>query len=117
MDTLIRATCDDCGDVELGTGDLLVRLCQDTDSGTYVFRCPRCDLAVVREADRPTVELLVSSGVEVELWSLPAELSERHPSGEPWCHDDLIDFHELLGRDDWFDRLVAACRRDEHRCP
>lgn len=117
MATLIRATCDDCGDVELGTGDLLVRLCQDTDSGTYVFRCPRCDLAVVREADRPIVELLVSSGVQMELWSLPSELGEWHPTGKPWSHDDLIDFHELLDRRDWFDRLLAAPQRGERQCP
>ena len=62
MATLIRATCGECGDVELGTRDLLVRLCEDTESGSYVFRCPNC-APVVRPADRSTIDLLVVVGL------------------------------------------------------
>ena len=76
MATLIRATCSDCGDVELGTRDLVVRLCEDTESGTYVFRCPDCTHPSSDAADRPTIDLLVSSGCRLELWSIPAELVE-----------------------------------------
>ena len=28
--------------------------------------------------------------------------------GFPLTHDDLLEFHELLRRDDWFQRLAAA---------
>jgi len=108
MSTLIRATCSDCGDVELGTHDLVVRLCEETESGTYVFRCPRCDVPVVRDADRPTIDLLVSSGCRLELWNTPAELIEPRPSGAPFTHDDLIDFHDLLGGPEWFGALLGA---------
>jgi hypothetical protein len=111
MATMIRATCTDCGDVELGIRDLVVRLCEDTESGTYVFRCPRCSNPVVRSADRPTIDLLVSSGVRLELWTLPAELIEPRPIAPPLSHDDLLDFHELLTRKTWFDELLAAHRR------
>jgi hypothetical protein len=111
MATLIRATCNDCGDVELGTRDLVVRLCEDTESGTYVFRCPECTRPVVRDADRPTIDLLVSSGVRLELWTLPSELVEPRPLGPPLSHDDLLDFHELLSRKTWFNDLLAAHRR------
>lgn len=111
MATLIRATCTDCGDIELGTRDLLVRLCEETDSGTYVFRCPQCDTPVVRHADRPTIDLLVSSGCRLEVWNRPAELAEERPVGAPFTHDDLIDFHELLGGERWFDELLAVHRR------
>jgi hypothetical protein len=111
MATLIRATCGDCGDVELGTRDLLVRLCEDTESGTYVFRCPRCEHPVVRPADRPTIDLLVSSGCRLEVWSTPAELVEARPAGMPITHDDLIDFHEALHSRYWFDHLLAVHRR------
>ena len=111
MATLIRATCSDCGDVELGTRDLTVRLCEETESGSYVFRCPRCDTPVVRDADRPTIDLLVSSGVRLEVWSLPSELIEPRPLGPPLSHDDLLDFHELLSRKTWFNDLLAAHRR------
>ena len=112
MATLIRATCSDCGDVELGTRDLVVRLREDTESGTYVFRCSTCVAPVVRPADRPTIDLLVSSGCRLELWNTPAELVERHPVGEPFCYDDLIDFHEQLEGTDWYDALLAAHHRD-----
>ena len=108
MATLIRATCSDCGDVELGTRDLTVRLCEDTEAGTYVFRCPTCTSPVVRAADRPTIDLLVSSGCRLELWTTPAELKERRPSGVPFTHDDLIDFHEILDAPDWYGELLAT---------
>ena len=106
MATLIRATCSECGDVELGTGDLVVRLCEDTESGTYVFRCPSCSVPVVRPADRPTIDLLVSSGCRLEVWSTPAELTEPRPAGDAFTHDDLIDFHDVLERPGWFDDLL-----------
>lgn len=112
MATLIRATCSDCGDVELGTNDLVVRLCEQTEAGTYVFRCPVCATPVVRPADRPTLDLLVSSGCRLEVWRAPAELTEGRPGGAPLTHDDLIDFHELLRGDRWFDDLLAWRRRD-----
>jgi hypothetical protein len=111
MATLIRATCSDCGDVELGTRDLVVRLCEDTEAGTYVFRCPNCTHPVVRPADRSTIDLLVSSGCRLEVWNIPAELIEPRPPGQPFTHDDLIDFHEVLSDGGWFEELLDAHRR------
>lgn len=111
MATLIRATCTDCGDVELGTSDLVVRLCEDNEAGTYVFRCPDCAVPVVRAADRSTIDLLVSSGVRLELWTLPAELDDDRPMGPALTHDDLLDFHQLLRESDWFDELLTVHRR------
>ena len=111
MATLIRATCGECGDVELGTRDLVVRLCEESESGTYVFRCPNCALPVVRPADRPTIDLLVSSVCRLEVWNMPAELIEPRPLGRPFTHDDLIDFHEVLSAGDWFEGLLDAHRR------
>ena len=113
MATLIRATCSDCGDVELGTRDLVVRLCEDTESGTYVFRCPACDHPVVHEADGPTIDLLVSSGCKLEVWSTPAELVEPRPVGGLFTHDDLIDFHRELEGVDWFDHVLEVRRRSQ----
>jgi hypothetical protein len=109
MATFIKTTCGDCGDVELGAGDVTVRLCADTDEGTYVFRCPRCELAAVRAAEPLIVELLVHAGVRLEHWTLPAELSER-PGGPPLSHDDLIDFHEILQDDAWYTELTMTAR-------
>lgn len=107
MATRIRASCEECGDVELRVSDVNVRVCIDDDAGTYVFRCPRCEMAVVKEAEPRVVDLLIASGVEVAYWTLPAELAERR-TGPAFTHDDLLDFHELLDSDDWQQALLRS---------
>ena len=95
----IRASCSDCGDVELTTADVHVRVCVADNSGTYSFRCPTCEMTVVKPAEPRTVDLLVASGVSYSTWTLPAELTEPRGAGGPITHDDLIDFHDLLSDD------------------
>ncbi len=102
----IRASCPECGDIELTTKDMKVRVCAADNSGAYVFRCPECQLAVTKSAEQRIVDLLVSSGVVLEIWRLPAELSEVH-EGNPLTHDDLLEFHELLQSDAWFSKLAS----------
>ena len=97
----IRASCPDCGDVELTTQDMTVRVCADDNRGSYTFRCPECTMTVSKAAEQRIIDLLVSSGVRVEHWTLPLELRER-PVGVPLTHDDLLSFHELLQGDGWF---------------
>jgi hypothetical protein len=102
----IRASCIECGDVELTTADVRVRVCLEDNQGSYSFRCPHCRMAVVKPAEPRIVDLLVASGVEMSTWSLPAELQEPH-QGPPIDHDDLLDFHELLqGDESWFTALA-----------
>lgn len=105
--TTIRASCPACGDVQLKAKDLGVRVCADTDQGSYAFRCPECGVAVARDASRRIVELLVSNGVRMDVWRFPAELDETH-DGPALCPDDLLDFHLHLQRDDWFEHLVRT---------
>jgi hypothetical protein len=104
--TTIRASCPSCGDVDLTVGDVSVRVCANDHSGSYNFRCPQCEMAVAKHADPNVVELLVSSGVKMAVWQLPAELWETRV-GDPISHDDLLDFHDLLASDNWFDCLTA----------
>jgi hypothetical protein len=101
----IRASCSECGDVELTTADVHVRVCMADNRGTYAFRCPVCRMTVVKPAEPRTVDLLVASGVRYTTWALPAELTEPRGMGSPISHDDIIDFHELLADDR---RLFAA---------
>ena len=101
----IRASCPDCGDVELTTADMTVRVCSEDQQGTYAFRCPACTMAVTKAAEPRIVDLLVSSGVELQVWSVPMELREARPTGPAFCHDDLLAFHELLQEDGWLERL------------
>jgi hypothetical protein len=108
--TTIRAQCPSCGDVRLTAADLTVRVCSDDDRGSYQFRCPGCDAPVAKPASAHIVELLVSSGVRLEMWRRPAELLEAR-SGPPLTPDDLLDFHVALERPDWMDELLPAERR------
>ncbi|HLU40843.1 MAG TPA: hypothetical protein VKZ55_00460 [Microthrixaceae bacterium] len=103
---LIRATCSDCGDVELRSRDLRVRTCTDTEEATYLFRCPVCRMIEVRPAEPHVVDVLLAAGVQSEEWRLPAELSEPR-KGEAITHDDVLDFHHLLTTPDWFATLAA----------
>lgn len=108
--TTIRASCPTCGDVELTVADVKVRVCAADNRGTYSFRCPTCAMCVVKGAEPRIVDLLVSAGVALEVWHLPAELSEPR-CGPPITHDDLLDFHALLDEPDWFERLASLTER------
>ena len=107
----IRASCSDCGDVELTTQDVHVRVCEADENGTYRFRCPRCQMVVVKPAEARTVDLLVTSGVPCTRWELPAELREPRFEGPPLTHDDLIDIHEALSDDRWLASALDALAR------
>ena len=102
----IRASCPDCGDVELTTADVRVRICDDTEAGEYSFTCPSCRMTVVKPAETRTIDLLIASGVEFTTWRLPAELHEIR-SGDPITHDDLLDFHHLLQDDRRLEQTLA----------
>lgn len=103
----IRASCSDCGDVELTTVDVHVRICTHDNSGTYRFLCPICHMATVKSAEARTIDLLVASGVAFTTWDLPSEMFERS-GGKPITHDDLLDFHELMAREDWLEQLTEG---------
>jgi hypothetical protein len=111
--TTIRAQCPTCGDVRLTAADLTVRVCSDDDRGSYRFRCPGCEAPVAKPASAHIVELLVSSGVPLEMWRRPAELLENR-SGPPLTPDDLLDFHVLLQSPDWMDELTPSDRPSDH---
>jgi predicted RNA-binding Zn-ribbon protein involved in translation (DUF1610 family) len=102
----IRASCPDCGDVELTSADVTVRVCADDESAAYSFRCPTCTMAVTKAAEQRIVDLLITSGVAAHVWHLPAELSEPR-NGPVLSHDDLLSFHELLQDDGWFEQLSS----------
>jgi hypothetical protein len=108
----VRASCPSCGDVELISWDLTVYVCAEDNRGSYSFRCPACEMAVAKPADGKIVDLLVSSGVRLSVWHLPAELQEEH-AGAPIGYDDLLDFHYAIQQPGWFERLVASDRRQD----
>lgn len=105
----IKATCPDCGDVELTTKDMRVLVCADDNGGSYTFVCPSCRLAVAKPAEQRVVDVLVSSGVRLAVWERPAELDEAH-EGPPISHDDLLAFHFALREASCLERLTATVR-------
>lgn len=105
----IRANCTTCGDIELTSADLSVRVCRDDNSAVYRFRCPGCAWIEVKEAQPNVVEVLVNAGVALETWERPVELYEPR-SGPPISHDDLLDFHRLLATSDWTDGVSDSTR-------
>ncbi len=106
---IIRASCPDCGDVELTSRDVIVRVNSATNEGSYAFQCPECLMAVSKAAESRIIDLLVSSGVELFVWSPPAELQERH-EGPVICYDDLLKFHYTLQQESWFEEMVNSAR-------
>ena len=116
----IRASCPDCGDVEFTTRDVQVRVSAEDGSGTYSFRCPGCIVTVVKSAESRTIDLLLASGVEHATSTLPTDMASvrrgNDPSAEAFTHDDLLDFHDLLHRDNgWFEtvRSRTECGNDD----
>ena len=103
----IRASCPTCGDVELKSRDVQVRTCASNGRNTYVFRCPQCALAVSKPADPKIVDLLVSNGVRLTVWQLPAELAEQK-DGDIINVDDAIVLHEALQDDEEIARQLAS---------
>lgn len=94
----IRATCTVCGDVELGTGDVRVRVDATSHQGTYSFVCPRCDTLVVKPAQPRTVDLLLASGVEYDV-AADSRFVAEEPDGDPIEESDIDAFSDLLGDD------------------
>lgn len=104
--TTIKATCPRCGEVDLGTDDILLRIAAMSAANTYGFTCPNCAEFIEKQADDRIVRLLLSGGVVPVPVHIPAEALEMH-FGPPLTHDDLLDFHQVLARDDWFEDLTG----------
>ena len=59
--------------------------------------------ATAYDSSAKALDLLVTLGAPVEQWHMPAELGEARPAGPALTWDDLLDFHLLLQRADWFE--------------
>lgn len=107
--TTIKATCPDCGEVDLTADDILLRIGARASVNTYGFSCPRCSEFVEKHADERVIRLLLSGGVMPTLVHVPAEILETR-MGPPINYDDLLNFHEKLQAEDWFEQLLGYHR-------
>jgi hypothetical protein len=102
--TTIKASCPGCGEVDLTADDILLRIGATRSVNSYGFTCPDCSQFIEKPADDRVVRLLLSGGVVPVPVHVPAEALELH-SGPPITHDDLLEFHELLDGDHWFEEF------------
>ena len=105
--TWIEATCTECGTVECSIEDFELAVCNEPHASYYTFWCPVCERQIQKPADERVVELLIAEGINPRLWTLPAELTEPR-EGPALTNDDLLDFHLLLQKDDWFVEVERA---------
>lgn len=128
--TRIRATCPECGEVDLRPADIdLMIVGTNIDSveegSEYRFACPDCTQLVSKPADQRIARLLATGGVAVCIRPADVDTSgvetslanmvmlRRHPEQPPLLlapltPDELIDFHLALEADDWRHELDAA---------
>lgn len=114
--TRIRATCPSCGEVDLRPDDVVLELVRDAldevvEGSCYRFDCPSCEGEVTKPADSRIARLLTTGGVEVvESGPVVEPHPENPPAGAPLGFDDLLAFHQLLARDDWFADVEGLLR-------
>lgn len=101
---VVLGSCPECGELRLHVRDVVVRLCLDQDDTSCRYSCPDCATVIVRTPSEKALNALLSAGADVEVWHLPRELDER-PDGEPLTREDLLEFHELLQHEGWFEQL------------
>ncbi len=64
--SVIRTSCEICGDVELTVANMSVSVRVNESRGEYSFRCPLCKLILIRGAEQPMIDALVASGVVID---------------------------------------------------
>jgi hypothetical protein len=109
MTTQIKATCPDCGEVNLTPEDVQLMVCTVQTLSYYAFDCGGCVRQVRKPADDRIVSLLRSGGVRVQRWRVPAEALEPK-SGPAVGYDDVLDFALALGDTDYLADLARAAR-------
>jgi predicted RNA-binding Zn-ribbon protein involved in translation (DUF1610 family) len=116
--TRIRASCPECGEVDLQPSDVTLHVVRYGDAdvaagSSYRFACPDCEELVTKPADERIAQLLTTGGVEIEVAGSMTDTPphpEFPPDGPAITPDDLIDFHQLLETDGWFEELASLTR-------
>jgi hypothetical protein len=109
MTTQIKATCPDCGEVNLTPEDVQLMVCTVQTLSYYAFDCGGCVRQVRKPADDRIVTLLKSGGVRVQRWRIPAEALEEK-NGPAVGYDDVLDFALAVGDTDYLADLARAAR-------
>jgi hypothetical protein len=109
MSTQIKATCPDCGEVNLTPEDVRLMVCSVATLSYYAFDCSGCVRQIRKPADDRIVSLLRSGGVRVQRWRVPAEALEEK-TGPVLQYDDLLDFALALNDTSYLADVARAAR-------
>ena len=110
----IRATCHQCGDVELTTADVTVWVNAIDHKGTYSFVCPDCELTIAKPAEPRTIDLLLASGVAYQLSVPPVEVADSVRTGPPITSQELDGFRRLLDDDEQVWAAIESSKSQPH---
>jgi hypothetical protein len=108
----IVVKCHECGEVRVGTSEVTLRRCQDDESWSYRFTCPKCRRLGVEPTYESTGIDAVAAGCGFEEWRLPTGLENR-PTGAPFTEDDVLALRSRFLDPNWLDALVQ--RGTDHR--
>jgi hypothetical protein len=112
----IQSTCSTCeAQLELAVVDLLVLLpltTEPVEGPRLVHDCPECGATCLRTVAWKLAKLLMAHGVaavpDLELEPAVEPHPENPPAGPVLTADEIIDLHDVLSHEDWFDELVAV---------
>jgi hypothetical protein len=86
-----RLRCLQCGEVEVDVAGVEVHVNPREDVAVFTFACPGC-LELVVSGCRETITSLLAAGAR--------RYELRSTSAPPLTHDDLLELHQWLERDE-----------------
>ena len=116
MATVIyRASCALCGEVVIRADESSLHVTGPQKSWRCTFRCPVCRRETRWPVPAGANHLLVAGGAQVTDTSVTAapfaDCEPPRPAAVRQLQlDDVIDLHELLAGDGWFDQLLQSGR-------
>jgi hypothetical protein len=116
---LYNANCAVCGEVVIRADESSLHLAGAPSSWRCTFRCPVCRRDTLWPVPAGACHLLVAAGAQVTARAVAVTDCEPPPpaAGRKLQLDDVIDFHELLSGDAWFDQLVQSGLRPDGHSP
>ena len=105
---LVRAKCNDCGDVELRSRDITVNVFVDNShnpiKSRYCFNYPVCRKIKTKSADDQVVDILASAGIKVKEIVISSDMLDVEP--RQMHSAERSNVIPLYGKD--FDPFVAT---------
>lgn len=75
--------------------------------GRAAFTCLGCGRRVSLPVDAELASKLVERGARCQIPTRDADDRPPNPDAPALTYDDLLDLHELLQREDWFEQLLS----------